>query len=122
MKSFGELIAKRRKELGLTQAELAGRIINRHGRPFVQERIADIEHNRYGVPRKPILKQLAREMGLDLDVLYAWGRLIPDDIDSEGVPLEAIRLAWRFFRAALDEGGKAMRTAPKTRIVHQRPA
>ena len=104
MKSFGELVAKRRKELGLTQTEVAQQIIGRHGGPISQERITDIEHNRYGVPRRPILEQLARALKLDLDVLYLWGRLIPEDIRAEGVPEAAIQLAWRFFRAALEEG------------------
>jgi transcriptional regulator with XRE-family HTH domain len=49
VKSFGELVAKRRKELGLTQTEVAQQIIGRHGGPISQERITDIEHNRYGV-------------------------------------------------------------------------
>ena len=104
MKSFGELVAKRRKELGLTQTEVAQQIIGRHGGPISQERITDIEHNRYGVPRRPILEQLARALKLDLDVLYLWGRLIPEDIRAERVPEAAIQLAWRFFRAALEEG------------------
>jgi len=106
VKTFGELIAKRRKELGLTQTELAQRIIGRNGTPISQERITDIEHNRYGVPRRPTLEQLARELKLDLDVLYLWGRLIPPDIDPEDVSEEAIQLAWRFFRAAIKDGRK----------------
>jgi transcriptional regulator with XRE-family HTH domain len=106
VKSFGELIAKRRKELGLTQTELAQRIMGRRGGPISQERITDIEHNRYGVPRKPILEQLARELQLDSDVLYLWGRIVPPDIDPEGVPEVAIQLAWRFFRAAIADGRK----------------
>lgn len=104
MKSFGELITRRRKELGLTQTELAQRIVGKHGGTLSQERIADIESNRYGVPRLPILEQLARELQLELDVLYLWGRRIPDDIDPEGVPEAAIKLAWRFFRAAINDG------------------
>jgi hypothetical protein len=48
VKSFGELIAQRRKELGLTQTEVAQQIIGRHGGPISQERIADIEHNATG--------------------------------------------------------------------------
>jgi transcriptional regulator with XRE-family HTH domain len=106
VKTFGELIAKRRKELKLTQTELAQRIKGRHGGPISQERITDIEHNRYGVPRKPILEQLARELQLDADVLYLWGGIIPPDIDPEDVPISAIQLAWRFFRAALEDGRK----------------
>ncbi len=72
MKTFGELIARRRKELGLTQSELGARIKGRSGEPVSQKRITDIEHDRFGVPRAPVLKQLARALKLDVDVLYFW--------------------------------------------------
>jgi transcriptional regulator with XRE-family HTH domain len=104
VKSFGELIAGRRKELGLTQTELGQRLIGRLGGPISQERVADIESDRYGVPRRGTLEQLAAVLQLEVDVLYLWGRLIPPDIDPAGVPEEAIRMAWRFFRATLSEG------------------
>ena len=91
VKSFGELIARRREELGLTQTELAARIKGRSGKPVSQQRITDIEHDRFGVPRAPVLKQLARALKLDVDVLYLWGRLVPPDIRAEGLSEEAIK-------------------------------
>ena len=39
-----------------------------------QQRITDIENDRFGVPRRPTLTQLARALKLDIDVLYFWGR------------------------------------------------
>jgi transcriptional regulator with XRE-family HTH domain len=60
MKSFGALVAHRRRELGLTQTELGARIKGRSGKPVSQKRITDIEHDRFGVPRAPVLKQIAR--------------------------------------------------------------
>jgi len=39
VKSFGELIARRREELGLTQMELAARIKGRSGETVSQQRI-----------------------------------------------------------------------------------
>jgi transcriptional regulator with XRE-family HTH domain len=107
VKSFGELIARRRKELGLTQTELGARIKGRSGKPVSQKRITDIEHDRFGVPRAPVLKQLARALKLDIEVLYFWGRQIPPDIRAEGLPEETIREAWRAFRAVIK--GKNLR-------------
>jgi transcriptional regulator with XRE-family HTH domain len=101
VKTFGELIARRRKELGLTQSELGARIKGRSGKPVSQKRITDIEHDRFGVPRAPVLKQLARALKLDVDVLYFWGRQIPPDIRAEGLSEEAIQEAWRAFRAVV---------------------
>jgi transcriptional regulator with XRE-family HTH domain len=107
--SFGELIARRRKELGLTQTDLAGRIKGRSGEPVSQQRITDIEHDRFGVPRRPILEQLARALKLDIDVLYLWGRVIPSDIRAEGLSEENIKEAWRAFRAVIERERKNSR-------------
>jgi transcriptional regulator with XRE-family HTH domain len=107
VKSFGELIARRRKELGLTQTELGARIKGRSGKPVSQKRITDIEHDRFGVPRAPVLKQLARALKLDVDVLCLWGRVVPPDIRAEGLSEETIKEAWRAFRAVIK--GKNLR-------------
>jgi transcriptional regulator with XRE-family HTH domain len=109
VKSFGELIARRRKELGLTQTDLAGRIKGRSGEPVSQQRITDIEHDRFGVPRRPILEQLAHALKLDIDVLYLWGRVIPSDIRAEGLSEENIKEAWRAFRAVIERDRKISR-------------
>ena len=109
MKSFGELIAHRRKELGLTQTGLGGRIKGRSGESVSQQRITDIEHDRFGVPRRPILKQLARALQLDIDVLYLWGRVIPSDIRAEGLSEDTIKEAWRAFREVIDRERKVSR-------------
>ncbi len=101
VKSFGELIARRRKELGLTQTELGARIKGRSGKPVSQKRITDIEHDRFGVPRAPVLKQLARALKLDVDVLCLWGRVVPPDIRAEGISEETIKGAWRAFREVI---------------------
>jgi transcriptional regulator with XRE-family HTH domain len=58
----------------LTQTELAGRIKGRSGDTVSQQRITDIEHDRFGVPRRPILKQLARALKLDIDVPLSVGQ------------------------------------------------
>jgi transcriptional regulator with XRE-family HTH domain len=101
VRTFGELIARRRKELGLTQIELGARIKGRSGKSVSQKRITDIEHDRFGVPRAPVLKQLARALKLNVDVLYFWGRQSPPDIRAEGLSEEAIHEAWRAFRAVV---------------------
>lgn len=109
MKSFGELIARRREQLGLTQTDLASRIKGRSGETVSQQRITDIEHDRFGVPRRPVLNQLARALQLDLDVLYLWGRAVPPDIRAEGLPEETIKAAWQAFRAVIKQARKASR-------------
>jgi transcriptional regulator with XRE-family HTH domain len=102
LKSFGELIAGRRQELGLTQTELGKRIKGRSRDTVSQQRITDIEHDRFGVPRRPVLEQLAQALKLDIDVLYLWGRVIPSDIRAEGLSEDAIKEAWQAFRAVVE--------------------
>jgi transcriptional regulator with XRE-family HTH domain len=103
LKSFGELIARRRMELGLTQAGLAAKIKGRSGEAVTQQRITDIEHNRFGVPRAPVMKQLARALKLDTDVLCLWAQVIPPDIRAEGLDEEVIKDAWQAFRAVIKQ-------------------
>jgi transcriptional regulator with XRE-family HTH domain len=107
--SFGEMIARRRQELGLTQVELAARVRGRSGDTVTQQRITDIEHNRFGVPRAPVLKQLASALKLDTDVLCLWARVIPGDIRAEGLSQEVIKTAWQAFREVIEGERKISR-------------
>jgi transcriptional regulator with XRE-family HTH domain len=107
--SFGEMIARRREELGLTQVELAARIKGRSGETVTQQRITDIEHNRFGVPRAPVMKQLASALKLDTDVLCLWARAIPADIRAEGLSQEVIKQAWQAFREVIKRERKIPR-------------
>jgi transcriptional regulator with XRE-family HTH domain len=107
--SFGEMIARRRQELGLTQVELAARVRGRSGETVTQQRITDIEHNRFGVPRAPVLKQLASALKLDTDVLCLWARVIPGDIRAEGLSQEVIKTAWQAFREVIEGERKISR-------------
>jgi hypothetical protein len=88
-------------ELGLTQAGLGAKIKGRSGEAVTQQRITDIEHNRFGVPRAPVMRQLARALKLDPDVLCLWARVIPPDIRPEGLSEEVIKEAWQAFRAVI---------------------
>jgi transcriptional regulator with XRE-family HTH domain len=108
MKSFGALVAHRRRELGLTQTELGARIKGRSGQPVSQKRITDIEHDRFGVPRAPVLKQIARALKLDLDVLYLWGARFRRTFARKGLPKKRSRrpgaLFGRWSGARIHEG------------------
>jgi transcriptional regulator with XRE-family HTH domain len=107
--SFGQMVARRREELGLTQVELASRIKGRSGDAVTQQRITDIEHNRFGVPRAPVMKQLAGALKLDTDVVSLWARVIPADIRAEGLSQEVIKKAWQAFREVIEGERKISR-------------
>jgi hypothetical protein len=42
-------------------------------------------------------------------VLYLWGRVIPADIRAEGLSEDAIKEAWRAFRAVVERERKISR-------------
>jgi hypothetical protein len=86
--------------------ELGARIKGRSGKPVSQKRITDIEHDRFGVPRAPVLNQLARALKLDIDVLYCWRRGIPPDIRAEELSEETIMEAWRAFRGVIKRNSR----------------
>lgn len=101
MTTFGKLISRRRKELELTQKEIAARIKQDDGKPLSVQYLNDIEHERRGAPPDYIIQQLARVLRLDLDVLYFRAGRIPLDIRSRSVSDERAAAAYRAFRREL---------------------
>jgi transcriptional regulator with XRE-family HTH domain len=73
MYPFGKFITQRRKELGLTQKTLAARIKQDDGKPLSEQYLNDIEHGRRGAPPDYLLKQLAKPLRFELDLLYFSG-------------------------------------------------
>jgi transcriptional regulator with XRE-family HTH domain len=70
MITFGTFITRRRKDLGLTQKEVAVRIKQDDGKALSVQYLNDIEHGRRGAPPDYVIKQLARVLRLELDVVY----------------------------------------------------
>jgi hypothetical protein len=60
IKPFGELFRERRKRAGLTQRELAARIMLDEGRPMSPPYLNDLEHNLRKPSRTPVIKQFAK--------------------------------------------------------------
>jgi transcriptional regulator with XRE-family HTH domain len=111
-KSLGGLIGWRRRKLGLTMEELNEQIRGEHGAPLSKQRLNDIEHDRGGIPRRPLLRQLARALKLNVEVLYLWAGRLPPDIRPAGLSEKTIEQAWSAFRAVI---ARARRRRPPTR-------
>jgi transcriptional regulator with XRE-family HTH domain len=69
-KTFGEIIAEARNKAGLTQRQLAARIKTEEARGISGPYLNDIEHNLRHPPRGFLLQQFAKELDLDVDLLY----------------------------------------------------
>lgn len=99
--TLGGLIAWRRRKLGLIPRTLAEQITGRGGAPVSKQRISDLEYDRFGVPQRPLLRQLARALRLDIDVLYLWACRLPPDIRPAGLNEAAVRKGLKAFRAVI---------------------
>ena len=109
MRTFGEVIAEARKKAKLTQRQLAARIKNEEGRHISGPYLNDIEHNFRHPPRGYLLEQFAKELDLDVDLLYFLAKQLPPAIDSSEVSEEQGVAAYRALRHQLQPKGKKKR-------------
>ena len=105
-KTFGEMIAEARKKAGLTQRQLAARIKTEEGRGISGPYLNDIEHNLRHPPRGFLLQQFAKELDLEVDLLYFMAKQLPHDIDTSKVSDEQVIAAYRAFRREMTGKGK----------------
>src|SRR6516225_9417841 len=101
MRTFGEVIAEARKKAHLTQRQLAAQIKNEEGRGISGPYLNDIEHNYRHPPRGYLLEQFAKELDLDVDLLYFLAKQLPADLDPSKVSEEQAIAAYRAFRREL---------------------
>jgi transcriptional regulator with XRE-family HTH domain len=103
-KTLGGLLAERRKELGISQKEMAALIKNRDGKPITSAYLNYLEHDR-GEPPGYLLEQFAEILRISRDVLYFWTRRMPPDIEPGEASPEKVTAAYRAFRRELKGGG-----------------
>jgi transcriptional regulator with XRE-family HTH domain len=101
MTSFGEFIATRRKQLNLTQKQVATGIKQEDGKPISVQYLNDIEHGRRGAPADYVIAQLAKLLHLQLDVLYFRSGRLPPDIRKRSVSDQQAAAAYRALRQEL---------------------
>jgi transcriptional regulator with XRE-family HTH domain len=97
MKTFGEFIVDRRKELGLSGREVVAGIRNADGKPISIPYLVDLEHDR----RKPsdeVLVQMARVLQIDSDLLYFLAGRMPPDLHTKGLKQDQLEAAFKAFR------------------------
>ena len=107
MKTLGEFIRQRRRELGLFGREVVAAMCKADGTPISIPYLVDLERDR----RKPsdsVLNQLVTVLRLDADVLFFLeGRGAPD-LRLGKVDIETLRDALRTLRRNLDGQGGAL--------------
>ena len=104
MPTFGGTIAEARKRAGMTQKELAAKVKKEDGTPISPQYLNDIEHDRRGAPPDFLLKQLAKILDLDPDLLaFRAGRLPENLIDHRADPTQ-VAAAFKAFRTKIGRG------------------
>jgi len=97
MKTFGQFIVDRRKELGLSGREVVAGIRNADGKPISIPYLVDLEHDR----RKPsdeVLVQMAKVLQVDSDILYFLAGRMPPDLNAKGLKADELAAAFKAFR------------------------
>jgi len=108
MKTIGEFITERRKQLSLSQKELAALIKNRDGQPLSMPYLSYLENGR-GEPPEYLLDQFAKVLRVRREVLYFWTRRMPPEVATGEATPHHVTAAYRAFRRELknkSSGGK----------------
>lgn len=105
MKTFGQMISEARKELGLSQKELAGKIQKEDEEPISPQYLNDIEHDRRNPQSDFLIEQFAKHLKLSKDHLIAAAGMWPTDLRQKLPAADPKRVAEAFtaFRKVLKD-------------------
>lgn len=103
MESFGQIISSARKQLGISQKDLAAMIRKDEGGTISPQYLNDIEHDRRNPPSEFIIEQLAKHLKLSKEYLVMAAGMIPSEArkDLSGAKPEDFARAYRAFRDTL---------------------
>ena len=104
--TFGEAVSEARKVKGLSQKELAARIIKEDGLSITPQYLNDIEHDRRNPSSEHMVRQFAEVLGQSVDYLSWLVGKLPSSTRRENVAPEKVDQAFVAFRRALDKGTK----------------
>lgn len=102
--SFGQAISKARKGLGLSQKELAARVIKEEGGGAISPQyLNDIEHDRRSPSSGHLIRQFSGILNIPEDYLFALAGRLPDDLRTGAAAPEKVVEAFASFRRTLKE-------------------
>ena len=102
--TFGQTIARARKDIGVSQRELALKVVKEDGAPISPQYLNDIERDRRNPPGDHLLGQLAKALDLDEDYLYFLAGKFPSDVLSGSKNPKQVAAAFKAFRRTLGGG------------------
>jgi transcriptional regulator with XRE-family HTH domain len=98
--TFGSYISGQRKEKGISQKELAARLIREEdGKPFSPQYLNDIERDRRQPTSDHLIQQFATILGVEADYLFYLAGTLPKDVREAHIgPNDAVRAMSAFRR------------------------
>ncbi len=102
--TFGQCIAKRRKELGLSQKDLAAKIVKEDGSHISPQYLNDLERERRNPPSSYLMRQFSLALSTNEDFLSYLADGLPDEMKRLSDDPEKVVAALRAFRKTLEGG------------------
>ena len=99
--TFGQIIARHRKEAGLSQRDLANLIMKEDGTPISAQYLNDIERDRRNPPPNHLLNQFAERLGLSREYLYFLAGELPTDIRKLQLDPKQVEDGFKAFRRTI---------------------
>ncbi len=103
-RTFGRIIVETRKQLGLSQKQLAEQIKREDGTPISPQYLNDIEHDRRSPTGQFLIAQLAKVLKLDADYLSFLAGQFPESVRRQTPDADRFATAWQAFRRELRDG------------------
>ena len=102
--TFGQAISKARKALGLSQKELAARVMKEEGGGSISPQyLNDIEHDRRSPTSDHLIRQFATVLEVDDGYLFVLAGKIPDELRRAANDQDKIVAAFTNFRKTLKD-------------------
>lgn len=102
--TFGQTISKARKEKALSQKDLAALIFKEEDNTAISPQyLNDIEHDRRNPSSDHLIRQFAKALGLQEDLLFVLAGKIPDDVRKRVKNADEAALAFTNFRKAISK-------------------
>jgi len=108
LNTFGQIISKARKDLGISQKDLAAKIRKEDGEQISAQYLNDIEHDRRDPPSEFFIEQFAKVLKLKKDPLIAAAGMWPSDLQQAlpGADPKKVEQAFTAFRQGLNKKEK----------------
>ena len=99
--TFGQVLSSARRKAGLSQRELAARILKEDGEAISPQYLNDLERDRRNPPASHFLKQFAAALELPEEYLDFVAGQLPEDLRGGTFAPEQVQAAFHAFRRTL---------------------